>query len=101
MGETIISIMQNLDEPRCYIRGSFRNLELHHCMSGANRKLSTRYGLVVFLCADHHRGRLGVHTDYIMKERLEKDAQRAFEAIHGHRLWMETFRKNYLKGARA
>lgn len=53
-------------------------------------------GLVVYLCADHHRGPIGVHNDYIMKERLEKDAQRAFEALYGHLEWMETFRKNYL-----
>ena len=89
------SIMQT--DERCYICGSCRDLELHHVMSGtANRKLSTRYGLVVFLFRDHHTGRIGVHSDYIMKERLEKDAQRAFEALHGRKLWMQTFRKNYL-----
>ena len=97
MGSKIISILQNLDEPRCYVCGSYRNLEIHHVMSGtANRKLSTKYGLVLWLCADHHRGRLGVHNDYILKERLEKDAQRAFEALYGHKQWMQTFRKNYL-----
>ena len=88
------SILQT--DERCYICGSTRNLELHHVMSGSNRKLSTRYGLVLWLCYDHHRGKIGVHNDYIMKERLEKDAQRAFEALHGHGLWMKTFRKNYL-----
>ena len=99
MGSKIISILQNLDEPRCYVCGSYRNLELHHVMSGnANRNLSTKYGLVVWLCRDHHTGKLGVHSDYILKERLEKKAQKAFEAIYGHKMWMETFRKNYLKG---
>lgn len=96
MGSQIISILQNLDEPCCYICGRTRELELHHVMSGANRKLSTKFGLVLFLCREHHTGKLGVHQDYIMKERLEKDAQKAFEALYGHKLWMETFRKNYL-----
>lgn len=91
------SIMQDMEEPRCYICGVSRNLELHHVMSGtANRKLSDQYGLVVFLCRDHHTGSIGVHSDYIMKERLEKDAQRAFEKKYGHSAWMRLFRKNYL-----
>ena len=95
----MLSILQDLDDRKCYICGCTRNLELHHAMSGtANRKLSTKYGLVVLLCRDHHTGKIGVHTDYFMKERLEKDAQRAFEAIYGHREWMQVFRKNYLEG---
>lgn len=91
------SIMQNMDEPRCYVCGCERNLEVHHVMSGtANRKLSTQYGLIVWLCRDHHTGRIGVHSDIILKERLEKAAQRAFEQRYGHSAWMRTFRKNYL-----
>ena len=89
------SIMQT--EQCCYICGSTRNLELHHVMSGtANRRLSDRYGLVVFLCRDHHTGSIGVHNDIILKQRLERDAQRAYESIYGHRAWMQMFRKNYL-----
>jgi hypothetical protein len=89
------SILQK--EKRCYICGSAFNLERHHIMSGtANRKLSERFGLVVWLCADHHRGRIGVHTDYILNERLRRDAQLAFEAEYGHKMWMQTFRKNYV-----
>lgn len=90
------SIMQNMGEPKCYICGCVRNLEVHHVMSGSNRKWSTVYGLIVWLCKDHHTGSIGVHTDYILKERLEKDAQRAFERIYGHTAWMALFRKNYL-----
>ena len=91
------SIMQDEDEPRCYVCGCRTNLERHHVMSGhANRKLSERYGLTVMLCRDHHTGSIGVHQDYILKERLEKDAQRAFERTHSRREWMQIFRKNYL-----
>jgi len=90
------SIMQDMDDKRCYICGCTRNLECHHAMSGANRKWSTVYGLIVWLCMDHHRGRIGVHQDAILKERLEKDAQRAFEKQYGHVAWMAIFRKNYL-----
>ena len=89
------SIMQ--DEKRCYICGAVTGLERHHVMSGtANRKLSETYGLWIWLCYDHHRGQIGVHSDYFLKERTEKDAQRAFEAMWGHVAWMAIFRKNYL-----
>lgn len=89
------SIMQK--DERCYVCGCTRDLELHHVMSGtANRKLSERYGLVVFLCRDHHTGRIGVHQDIFLKNRLERDAQRAFEMEYGHARWMQVFRKNYL-----
>ena len=91
------SIVQDLDEPRCYVCGCVRNLELHHCMHGnANRSLADKYQLVVWLCRDHHTGRIGVHSDIILDERIKKAAQRAFEAKYGHGLWMKTFRKNYL-----
>lgn len=91
----IESIIQH--EKCCYICGSTQNLECHHVMSGtANRRLSQMYGLTVWLCRDHHTGSIGVHTDIFLKNRLERDAQRAFESIYGHRMWMQTFRKNYL-----
>lgn len=89
------SIMQ--EEPRCFVCGKTQGLELHHVMSGtANRTLSTEYGLVVMLCADHHRGKNGVHSDYALKNHLEQSAQLAFEQVYGHTKWMEVFRKNYL-----
>ena len=89
------SIMQK--DERCYVCGCTQNLEVHHVMSGtANRKLSERYGLVVFLCRDHHTGRIGVHQDIFLKNRLERDAQRAFEMEYGHARWMQVFRENYL-----
>ena len=89
------SIIQE-DTGRCYVCGKTGYLERHHVMSGANRKWSEVYGLTVMLCRDHHTGKIGVHQDYILKERLEKDAQRAFEKQYGHTAWMALFRKNYL-----
>lgn len=91
------SIVQNPEDNRCFVCGSTRNLEWHHIMHGtANRRLSTTYGLTCWLCHTHHTGRLGVHTDIILNERLQKEAQKAFEAIYGHKVWMQTFKKNYL-----
>ena len=94
--------MQDMEEPRCYVCGCQRNLEVHHAMHGtANRSLATKYNLVVWLCRDHHTGRIGVHSDIILDERIKKDAQRAFEKIYGHSKWMKVFRKNYLERGKA
>ena len=91
------SIVQNLEEPRCYVCGSQRELELHHIMHGtANRRHSTHYGLVCYLCRTHHTGRFGAHSDAALNERLQKIAQGAFELRYGHEKWMEIFKKNYL-----
>lgn len=90
------SIVQD-GEPRCFVCGSMRELELHHMMPGvANRRLSTRYGLVCWLCRTHHTGRLGVHSDTDLMEKLRQEAQTAFERTHSHAEWMTIFRKNYL-----
>lgn len=100
-GQTVLvermkSIVQ-AEEDRCFVCGSRRDLELHHIMHGtANRRLSTQWGLVCMLCHTHHTGRLGVHYDPILNERLQKEAQKAFESRYGHTRWMVTFRKNYL-----
>lgn len=90
------SIMQ-AETDRCYLCGARTNLETHHVLGGtANRRLSERYGLTVRLCQRCHTGRHGAQYEKDLNELLKKEAQKRFEAIHGHRKWMETFRKNYL-----
>lgn len=82
---------------KCYVCGAVRDLEIHHAMHGtANRAIADRYSLVVALCADHHRGRFGVHSDAELDKRIKQDAQRAFSRIYSRQLWMRLFRKNYL-----
>ena len=39
----------------CYICGSMRNLETHHCIHGNKRRLADREGLTVHLCRNCHR----------------------------------------------
>ena len=90
------SIIQD-DLTRCYVCGRIGNLEIHHVMSGvANRPLSTKYKLIVALCPEHHRGKTGVHTDYMLNERIKRDAQFEFERTHTHAEWMRIFKKSYL-----
>ena len=63
----------------CYICYTQLNLEIHHCFYGtANRKLSEKDGLKVWLCYEHHRGTYGVHgregekIDNFIKEKAEQ-----------------------------
>lgn len=89
------SIMQK--DRECYICGRLTGLETHHVFGGvANRPISEKYGLKVFLCAECHRGTDGAQYDKQKNLQLKQDAQRAFQAIYGHRLWMMLIKKNYL-----
>ena len=89
------SIMQT--EKRCYLCNRETGLERHHVMSGtANRKLSEKYGLWVWLCHECHTGTDGAQYDRSKNIQLRQDAQFVFENLHGHRMWMSTFGRNYI-----
>ena len=85
-------------DKECYVCGNTYGLELHHCIYGtSNRKLSDKYGLTVWLCAEHHRGRTGVHQNRDLDLALKKLAQTKFEAVYGENTsFQEVFKKNYL-----
>ena len=89
------SILQ--DKKECYFCPKCYGLERHHIMAGtANRKLSEKYGLWVYVCHDHHTGNGGAQYEKDLNMLLKQKAQQAFEAIYSHQLWMEVFRQNYL-----
>ena len=97
--------MHNKQDGTCYLclllngDGSTRgNLQEHHVMSGtANRKLSERYGLKVYLCLRHHTaGVMAVHNNAFLQNLLRRKAQEAFEKKYSHEKWMEVFGRNYL-----
>lgn len=89
------SILQT--EKECWFCGARARLEEHHIFAGtANRRISEKYGLKVFLCKRHHTGKNGAQYDRDMNLQLKQEAQRKFEQIYSHELWMETIRKNYL-----
>jgi hypothetical protein len=84
-------------DPRCIFCGSRMNLERHHVLGGvANRPLSEKYGLWVWLCHEHHTGKNGAQYVRGKGDELKRAAQIHFEAKYGHEAWMQTFRKNYL-----
>ena len=84
-------------DPRCFICGRMTELERHHVLGGvANRPLSEKYGLWVWLCREHHTGKAGAQYDRKTGDSLRRLAQIAFEARYSHEEWMNVFRKNYL-----
>ena len=89
------SIMQK--EKCCYFCGTVNGLEKHHVFAGvANRPISEKYGLWVYLCHYCHTGKNGAQYDKDKNKKLKRDAQRAFQKIYGRPYWMRLIRRNYL-----
>ena len=89
------SIIQ--DERSCLICGN-PDTEEHHVFFGtANRRLSEKWGLKVYLCPEHHRGYRGVHHNRHFDKMLKREAQLIWEEKIGSRNeFIKTFGKSYL-----
>ena len=88
---------------QCYLcgaNGRADGLDRHHIFGGANRKLSEKMGLVVYLCHDkcHLFGAGAVHQNADVRARLHEEGQR--RAMEAMKWSVEEFRavfgKNYL-----
>lgn len=91
------SILQ--DKKESYISGSTYNLEEHHIFFGtANRKVSEKNGLKVWLTSEEHRGTYGVHGKFgrDLDIKLKQDAQRKYEETHTREEFIKLIGKNYL-----
>ena len=85
------------DDKRCKVCGDVFNLELHHIFFGsANRKQSEKYGLVCWLCPEHHRGKSGVHQFRELDIALKQAAQMKFEEEHAREEFRAIFGKSWL-----
>lgn len=79
--------------------GSRRNeLEEHHIVHGrANKKLSEKYGLKIYLCPYHHRiGPKAVHINKEIRRMTEAIAQEKFNEVFPEEDFVKIFGKNYL-----
>ena len=91
------SILQNKKES--YISGNTYNLEEHHIFFGtANRKISEKNGLKVWLTAEEHRVTYGVHGKHgkNLDIKLKQEAQRKYEETHTREEFIKLIGKNYL-----
>lgn len=75
-------------------------MESHHIFGGtANRKLSTKYKLLVDLCPNCHRiDRTAVHNDYKTAQHLHEYGQRKFmrEQDTDIKGFVQVFGRNFL-----
>ena len=91
------SIMQT--EKVCFITGTTRNLDLHHCIHGSNRKKADKHGLTVYLNHDVHM-RLHAHQKPFegLDAKLKKVAQEAYMKHYGATVedFIREYGRNYL-----
>ena len=88
-----------VEDYRCYFCHNTQNLHVHHIFHGnANRKLSDKYGLTVYLCGYHHNlGQKCVHNNKEMDMILKVKGQKYFEENIGTRKeFIKIFGKNYI-----
>ena len=90
------SIMQNLENKRCYICWQ-PGTDVHHCMHGtANRKRADEDGLFVVLCRNCH---MRLHDDGIGDLALMKEAEKTWLKYNQADIsdWIQRYGKNYLE----
>ena len=84
----------------CGRNGAADPLERHHIFGGPNRRLSERYGLVVYLCGNrcHRLGKYAVHQCADTRITLRQWGQRKLMKERGwsRERFMSVFGKNYL-----
>lgn len=84
----------------CRRNGRGDRLERHHIFGGARRKLSEKYGLVVYLCGErcHRTGVYSAHQNGKISEYLHKYGQKKAMQEQGwsKEQFMKVFSCNYL-----
>jgi len=70
--------------------------ETHETMYGPHRQKAIKYGLQVYLCAEHHRGATGPHKDREFDLQLKRESQMHFEQTHTRDEFIRIFGRNYL-----
>lgn len=92
---TYSSIIQD-DLSVCFVCGRY-GTEIHHVYFGtANRKLSDKYGCVVGLCSEHHRGKNGVHQNRELDLKIKRIGQECFTKAYPQDDFLAVFGRNYL-----
>jgi hypothetical protein len=92
------SIMQN--KKRCYVCGLYAPVEEHHIFFGnPNRRISEENGFKVWLCAEHHRGTMGVHgkLGHVLDIKLKQECEKKYlNKEHTIEEFIRLIGKNYL-----
>ena len=91
--KSVIQINKN----ECFICHG-RATEEHHCIYGtANRRLSEKYGLKIYLCHwCHNEPPKGLHFNKQLDEEIKQMAQRRFNDVYPDLDFIQIFGRNYL-----
>ncbi len=90
------SVIQNNCE-MCYLCGTTQGLEHHHIFGASYKKKSEKYGFIIRLCSEHHRGSpFGIHHNISFSRLVKSIAQEFYEENIGSREdWLKDFGRNY------
>lgn len=97
------SIMQEKDG-RCYLcmkldgDHSIKPIQEHHAIYGwANRRLSEKWGLKLYLCVEKHHeyGKMAVHQNKDIRQMICAEAQECFERHYPNESFLQIFGKNW------
>ena len=90
------SIMTKISD-YCYVCGRPAQ-HIHHIYFGtANRRLSTKYHLVIPICESCHTGPHGVHFNRELDLQLKRMGQVAFRREYPDKDFVAIFGRNYLQ----
>lgn len=86
-----------LEGRKCWFCGAETALERHHIFGGyANRKISEKYGMCVYLCMNHHRSSGdGVHFNRQNDLKLKRWGQKQFEKNNPGVDFISVFGRSY------
>lgn len=97
--------LMHLKDGTCYLCMKFdedyskKPCDEHHAVYGwANRRLSEKYGLKVYLCREKHHeyGPMSVHQNRAVRKIICADAQRTFEECYPWLNFRSIFGKNWI-----
>ena len=77
----------------CYICTKSKKEDLHEVFGGSNRRKSIQWGLVIPICRKCHSE---WDMDLELKREIQQEAQKIFENVYSHELFMTEFKRNYL-----
>lgn len=86
------------DMGTCYVTGATERVEAHHIFGGADKALSEKYGFMLPLRSDWHRGeKYSIHMDRGFSVRMKVKCQEHYVNVLGksRQEWQGEFRKWY------
>ena len=89
------SIFEGQDDIYCAECGSTQYVTRHEIFFGNDRDRSKHWGCWINLCSACH-DKLHFGKSKTLKVKWQRECQKKFEELYGHKKFMFVFRKNYL-----